>query len=96
MSRPRKVRPMALRLGSHLGSTEKLLAGKQRRGQLIVDRALGQGFVLRIGAPRRMDPSKRGAPLSEGLLILLVKLHRIIGLRKRIKDYIYGIGFLLR
>ena len=87
---------MALRLSSRLGSTEKPLAGKQRRGQLIVDRALGQGFVLRIRAPRRIDPFKRGAPPSEGLLILLAELHRIIGLRKRTKDYIYGIGFPLR
>ena len=87
---------MALRLGSRLGSIEKLLARKQRRGQLIVDRALGQGFASRVGAPRRMDPSKRGAPPSEGLLTLLAELYRIMGLRKRTKDYIYGKGFLLK
>ena len=92
----RKVRPMALRLSSRLGSIEKPLAGKQLRRQLIVDRALGQGFVLYIGALRRMEPSKRGAPLSEGLLTLLARPRRIIGLRKRTKDYIYGKGFLLK
>ena len=87
---------MALRLGSWSGSTEKLLAGKQRRGQPIVDRALGQGFVLRVRAPRKIEPSKRGAPLSEGLLTLLAKLYGIVCLRKRTKDYIYRIGFLLK
>ena len=84
-----KVRLMALRLGGRLGSTEKPLAGKQRRRQPIVDRALGQGFILRVRAPQRIDPSKQGAPLSEGLLILLAGPQGIIGLRKRIKDYIY-------
>ena len=81
---------MALRLGGRLGSIEKLLAGKQRGGQPIVGGALGQGFASRIGAPQRMDPSKQGAPPSEGLLILLAKPQRIMGLRKRTKDYIYG------
>ena len=90
MSQPREVRPMALRLGSRSGSTEKLLAGKQCRGQPIVDRALKQGFVLRVRAPRRMEPFKRGALLSEGLLTLLARTQGIMGLRKRTKDYIYG------
>ena len=84
-----KVRLMALRLSGRSGSTEKLLAGKQYRGQLIINRALRQGFVLRIRAPRRMDPSKRGALLSEGLLILLVRPQGKIDLHKRTKDYIY-------
>ena len=55
-----------------------------------MDGALGQGFILYIGAPRKMDPSKRGALLSEGLLILLAEPQRIIGLYRRTKDYIYG------
>ena len=92
----REIRLVALRLSSLLGSIEKPLAGKQRRGQPIIDRALRQGFASRIGAPRRMEPSKRGALLSEGLLTLLAGPQGIIGLRKRTKDYIYGKGFLLR
>ena len=94
--RPRKMEPMALRLGSRLGSTEKLLAGTHYRRQLIVDGALRQGFALRIRAPRRMEPFKRGALLSEGLLTLLARTQGIMGLRKRTKDYIYGMGFPLK
>ena len=66
------------------------MAGKQYKGQLIVNRALRQGFALYIRAPRKMEPSKRGALPSEGLLILLAEPQRIVGLRKRTKDYIYG------
>ena len=87
---------MALRLGSRLGSTEKLLAGTHYRGQLIIDGALRQGFVLRIRAPQRMEPSKRGALPSEGLLTLLAGPQENMGLRKRTKDYIYGKGFPLK
>ena len=87
---------MALRLGSRLGSTEKPLAGIQHKGQPIVDGALGQGFVLRVGALRRIEPSKRGAPPSEGLLTLLARPLGKVGLRKRIKDYIYRKVFPLK
>ena len=61
-----------------------------------MDGALGQGFVLRIRAPQRIEPSKRGALPSEGLLTLLARDPKRVGLYKRTKDYIYGKGFPLK